>query len=220
MTKLLSVSQYAKHAGKHASQVYTFINHKGMPFDEERNAKGKLVKRIDPEVADAWLKEYQSQNAAKKRQPKGPQAATPVGESAAPEHDYLNDPRFVVWNKGGERGWAALAVEAIELDELGFIDPGYHDPKKQERYKFLRLLSSYGKKFNLPATGIRQKIVQGEMFFIDPIQLVGFLVLQLARFKGDSPKKAIKLLEAAAVELQSWKEEREDAETRTENNPV
>lgn len=99
------------------------------------------------------------------------------------------DPRLLAWNKGTWRGWCFAAVEDLDEDTI-------------------TVLTDYGKQYFWPLEYIVDELAHGKIFFLDPAQVLRFLIVQILRKEKSAYKEGklvniIKQLNSIVEELEA-----------------
>src|SRR5690606_12710999 len=114
--KLVSVSAAAKALGKHPPMLYKYIS-EGLPFHEAETNRG-LVKRIRVSEAREWLAKRETQTRSSGGGGRATRACQETEEVRGFVAPFVAKPQYVLWHKGGWRGWAVAAVRHDPLYEL------------------------------------------------------------------------------------------------------
>lgn len=121
---LMSVSQYAKHAGMSRQALYNWESHEGFP--------PRINGKIDLEACDAYLARYRSASDPRTKNARGKTKTAPAGQpqgSALVEMSVAEIKRIMVSGAGKVAGMdpderAQLTAKAVEL----FLSEGPYNP--------------------------------------------------------------------------------------------
>lgn len=121
---LMSVSQYAKHAGMSRQALYNWESHEGFP--------PRVDGKIDQEVCDAYLARYRSASDPRTKNARGKTKTAPTGQaqgSALVEMSVAEIKRIMASGAGKVAGIdpderAQLAAKAVVL----FVSEGPYNP--------------------------------------------------------------------------------------------